>query len=121
MNNFSVVLDLIEHAKTHQITDGRFEALACSGMGLALRLPYGEVALFHEWVSTLGTATVNARRDINHPGELAAFGIVEAGHRVSVVVELDRRLLIDAKLLGRVELPKVEKLARELNPELVTA
>lgn len=121
MSNLTIVSDLIEHGQDHQITDQRFAALSCSGMGLTLTLPHGDVRLFHEWVRTLGDAKVNARRTINRPGQLEATGKLDAGHRVSVLVELDRRLLVDAKMVGRVELGRVTEFARELNPELVPA
>ncbi|WP_290055637.1 hypothetical protein [Amycolatopsis solani] len=106
--------ELIKHATTHHIADQRFAALSCSGMGLTLTLPHGDVPLFHEWVRTLGDAKVNARRTIGQPGQLEATGVVDAGPRVSVLVELDRRLLVDGKLLGRVELDRIERFALAL-------
>ncbi|WP_372673007.1 hypothetical protein [Amycolatopsis kentuckyensis] len=121
MSNLGIVSDLIGHAKSHDITDERFAGLSCNGMGLTLTLPHGEVPLFHEWVRTLGNVKVNARRTINRPGQLEATGVVDAGHRVSVLVELDRRLLVDARMVGVVELAKVEQMARQMSAELVPA
>ncbi|MEV6879142.1 hypothetical protein [Amycolatopsis sp. NPDC051128] len=121
MTDLNIVLHLIEHAERWQIKDKRFTYLSCNGLGMTLTLPHGEVGLFHQWVRELGGRTIVARRDLNHPGQLEASGTLVSGNRVSVLVELDRRLLIDAKMLGRVELTRVEQMARELNPETVPA
>ncbi|HET6290993.1 MAG TPA: hypothetical protein VFG15_30150 [Amycolatopsis sp.] len=109
--DLNTILLIIEHAKVNQIKDERFAGLSCSGLGLSLLLPHHEIPLFYQWVRNLDALKIVARRHHNQPGALEAYGATKSGLHFSVLVEMDRRLLVEQKMIGRVELSRVAEFA----------